>query len=219
MSKYEIVTIASISESSHRDDTEDLMRDVRDVICLGLLLVATPGAVRSQSTGPFVAAPHGIATLVAERPGIVDAGFGLGLAAGWMLSPKWGVVFVGDLSWMNVNRAPLDYFLGMMALSARRRAGTFAGAPLNLSVGPVTWEADNSGLGILAGADVETDLWTGRRTLVALELLYFAPASWRGENPATELPNTTTNDPRLALRLRFGRLFDSRPPRAVVRVN
>ena len=194
------------------------MRGARDVICLGLLLVAMPGAVRSQSTGPFVAAPHGIATLVAERS-VADFGLGLGLAAGWMLSPKWGVVFVGDLSWMNVNRAPLDYFLGMMALSARRRAGTFAGAPLNLSVGSVTWESDNSGLGILAGADVESELWTGRRTLVALELLYFAPASWRGENPTTQLPNTTTNDPRLALRLRFGRLFDSRPPRAVVRVN
>lgn len=120
---------------------------------------------------------------------------------------KWGVIFVGDLSWMNVNRAPLDHFLGMMALSARRRAGTFAGAPLNLSVGPVTWESDNSGLGILAGIDVESELWTGRQTLVALELLYFAPASWRGENPTTALPNTTTNDPRLALRLRFGRLL------------
>ena len=194
------------------------MRGARDVICLGLVLAAMPVSARSQSTGPFVAAPHGVATLVAERS-VADFGLGLGLAAGWMLSPKWGVVFVGDLSWMNVNRAPLDYFLGMMALSARRRAGTFAGAPLNLSVGPVTWEADNSGLGILAGADVETELWTGRRTLVALELLYFAPASWRGENPTTQLPNTTTNDPRLALRLRFGRLFDSRARRAVVRAN
>jgi len=193
------------------------MRGARDVICLGLVLAAMPMSARSQSTGPFVAAPHGVATLVAERS-VADFGLGLGLAAGWMLSPKWGVVFVGDLSWMNVNRAPLDYFLGMMALSARRRAGNFAGAPLNLSVGPVTWEADNSGLGILAGADVETELWTGRRTLVALELLYFAPASWRGENPTTQLPNTTTNDPRLALRLRFGRLFDSRA-RAVVRAN
>ena len=182
------------------------MRGGRCLICVGLLL-SPLAAVRSQSTGPFVAAPHGIATLVAERTGVADFGLGLGLAAGWTLSPKWGVVFVGDLSWINVNRAPLDYFLGMMALSARRRAGTFAGAPLNLSVGPVSWEGDNSGLGVLAGVDVETELWTGRRTLAALELLYFAPSSWRGQNPTTELPNTTTKDPRLAIRLRFGRLL------------
>jgi hypothetical protein len=91
------------------------------------------------------------------------------------MSPKWGVPSLAIFHGMNVNRAPVDYFLGMMALSARRRAGTFAGAPLNLSVGPVTWESDNSGLGILVGADVKTELWTDRPTLVALESLYFAP--------------------------------------------
>jgi hypothetical protein len=188
------------------------MRGVRALIPFGLLLSGTPAAVRSQSTGPFLAAPHAIVTLVAERSNVGDVGFGLGITAGWTLSPKWGVVFVGDLSWMNIRRAPQDYFLGMMALSARHRAGTFAGAPVNLSVGPVTWEADNSGLGILVGIDTERELWIHRPTLVALELLYFAPASWRGENPTTELPNTTTNDPRLAIRLRLGRLFTSRVP-------
>lgn len=196
------------------------MRRVCAWICGVLLSSATPAAVRGQSTGPFVVVPQVTTSLVDERSNVGDFGVGFGLAAGWTLSPKWGVVFVGDLSWMNIKRAPRDYFLGMMALSARRRAGSLAGEPLNISVGPVTWEADNSGLGILAGVDVETLIWTGRRTLIALELLYFAPASWRGEDPTTELPNMTTSDPRLALRLRIGGVYGStfrRRPVAVPR--
>jgi hypothetical protein len=174
-----------------------------------LLLGGMPAVSRSQSAGPFVVLPHAVATLVAERSDVVDFGLGLGLTAGWRLSSEWSTAFVGDASWMNVDRAGRGYFLGMMGLSARRRAGAFAGAPLSISAGPVTWEGDNSGLGILAGVDVESELWSRGRKFIALEILYFAPAWWHGQNPTTELPNTTTNDPRIAIRLRFGRVFGS----------
>jgi hypothetical protein len=183
------------------------------VRALPFLLVAAAFPALAQSPGPFVVFPPVVLTLANTHHGTMDFGLGLGLAVGWAFASNRSVVFVGDGSLMNIDRDGEGYFLGQMGLLLRRRVGACGPRPLYAAVGPLTWEGDNSGIGVMGSLDLD-GVWTnGRRVLAALDLMYFAPAMWHGLNPTTGLPNATDRDPRLALRLRLGPLLEMRERR------
>jgi hypothetical protein len=169
--------------------------------------IVLPASGGAQSVGPFFSVPYGVASVTIKRSGNADAGLGAGVGAGWAFSSQHSVMFVGDVDLLDLIRAREGGLLGLMGIVVRRRWGTLGGAPRAAFVGPITWEGDNSGLGILAGMDLDAHFVTGSRRLIALDLIYLHAASWRGEDPATGLPNTSTrSDPLFAVRIRIGGL-------------
>ncbi|MDB4906234.1 MAG: hypothetical protein JWO05_1018 [Gemmatimonadetes bacterium] len=173
-------------------------------------LLALPPSLHAQSPGPFVVVPHAVISETSERLTGTDLGFGLGAAAGWSFSGSSSAMIAGDISWMNVDRTSHGTLLFTTALLLRQRSGMLGATPVSVFAGPLYWEGDNSGVGVMAGLDLDAAWWTRTRALIGLDVLFFAASRWPGQDPATSLPNSTTHDPRLSLRLRFGGLRELR---------